>query len=229
MGGRNQLATVAMSPAGARGRQTSLSRERILEVALELLDRDGLDALSMRRLADQLGAGTMTLYGYFHDKGELLDAVADAALSEEPLPPLRGSWKSRLRLIAQHARRSVERHPALGAARLTRPMLSPGALRLTEAAAGILRRAGFDAADAARAYRLMFSYVVGFASFSPQGSAQDLTRAAHAAIARLSPDEYPVLTGMASAAADAMGGDEQFEYGLALILDGLEARLQGVR
>lgn len=211
--------------SAAREPRAELSRAAVARAALELLDRDGLDALSMRRLADELGVGTMTLYGYFRNKGELLDAVVDSAVSDADAPALRGGWKEQLRSHVLNARRSLQRHPSLVELRVRRPVLRPEALRFSETALGILRGAGFDVREGTAAFRLLFTYTFGFAALSPAGSTEDDRRAAQAALVALPPEEYPALTEAREEATRAMGGDEVFEYGLDRILDGLEARL----
>jgi AcrR family transcriptional regulator len=214
---------VSSGPRGHVGR--TLSRERIVRTALDMLDRDGIDELSMRRLAEALGVGTMTLYGYFRTKGELLDAVADSAAGEEALPPRRGSWRAQLRTLMRQVRRNVVRHPNLAALRMNRPLLSAGVLRVAERGYEILRAAGFDEAGAARGYRLLFTYTFGSALFSGPEPSEQLKREARAALVRLPPEEYPALTTAADAAVEALGGDAQFEFGLERLLDGLELLL----
>ena len=94
---------------------------------------------------------------------------------------------------------------------------------------GILLDAGFDKREAAQSYRLLFTYVVGFASLSPEQTADEARRQAAAAIAMLPPEAYPNLSQAAAEASAAMAGEEQFQYGLERILDGLEARLAALR
>src|SRR4051812_40369485 len=169
-----------------------LSSEQVAAAALELLDRDGLEALSMRRLAGELGVGTMTLYGYFRSKDELLDAVVDAAVAEREPFSFEGSWQDQIRRLMQSSRRNLARHPGLVKVRAERPVLRPEALRFAETGVTILRRAGFPGRDAARAFRLLFTYVFGYVSFSPDETAGDARRDARSAVAALPPDEYPM-------------------------------------
>jgi AcrR family transcriptional regulator len=204
-----------------------LTRERIADVALELIDRDGIEALSMRRLADELGVGTMTLYGYFRGKEELLDAVLDAAASDFAPETITGSWRERAAGIAREARHSLEQHPALVQLRFQRPIVRPGLMRMTEVSVGALVEAGLSKAEAARAFRVLFTYTFGFVAFSPTTTADETRREVRAGMAALPPDEYPTLASMVDEAADASTGDEQFDYGLELVLDGLEARIDG--
>jgi AcrR family transcriptional regulator len=206
-------------------RQRRLSREDLARAALEILDRDGVDALSMRRLAQILGVGTMTLYGHVRSKDELLDLVLDEASSGGRPAPRDGPWRDQLRQLMHGAHDNLNAHPGIVAIRMTRPIVRPDALRFGEHGMRILRSAGFDAEEAAQAFRLLFTYVFGYAGLSPRAAIEEARRQAAVAIAGLSPDEYPALTGAAAAFSAAMAGEEQFEYGLERILDGLECRL----
>lgn len=212
--------------ANTTAARARLSQEEVAAAALELLDRDGLGALSMRRLADELGVGTMTLYGYFRSKDELLDAVVDAAVADREPVALDGPWQEQLRRLMRATRRGLGRHPGLVKVRAERPVLRPEALRFAESGLTILRGAGFGRADAARSFRLLFTYVFGYVSFSPDESAADARRSSRVATAALPPDEYPTLADTAEQLADAMAGEETFDFGLERIIDGLEARLR---
>jgi AcrR family transcriptional regulator len=203
-----------------------LTRDRIAATALELLDRDGLDAFSMRRLADELGVGTMSIYTYFRGKEELLDAVMDSAGTDVAVAAFEGTWRERLIRGAQAVRDNLERHPALVEIRLRRPLLRPRQFNVTEQAVSSLIDAGLPPAEAARAFRVIFTHIFGFVAFSPTSKADDTRRELRVALASLAPDEYPTIASMVDHAVDAATGDDQFEYGLELILDGIEARMQ---
>ena len=208
-------------PVAAR----QLTRDRIAAAALELLDRDGLDAFSMRRLADELGVGTMSIYTYFRGKEELLDAVMDSAGTDIAVAAFEGDWRERLIRGAQAVRENLERHPALIEIRLRRPLLRPRQFTVTELAVKSLVDAGLPHSEAARAFRVIFTHIFGFVAFSPTAKADDARREMRVALASLPPDEYPTIASMVDDAVDAATGDEQFAYGLDLILDGIEARL----
>jgi hypothetical protein len=124
------------------------------------------------------------------------------------------------------SRRGLERHPGLVKVRAERPVLRPEALRFAEAGLTILRGAGFGRTEAAQAFRLFFTYVFGYVSFSPEHGAEDARRESRLAAAALPPDQYPALTDTAAELADAMAGDATFAYGLDRIIDGLEAQLR---
>jgi AcrR family transcriptional regulator len=212
-----------------RGPRPGLSRERVIEAASRFLDRHGLEALSMRRLGEELGVGTMTLYGYFRNKEELLDALVDATAEKIQIPRGRRGWRSKIRALMEEIRTTLSERPAGVLLRQRRPMWSPGALRVSEAGIQALREAGFSKADAARAYRSLFNYTFGFAAFTPPDVSSELRRKALATLAALPEDQYPAQTEAASELADAIGGEAQFHYGLDLLLDGLESKLSARR
>jgi AcrR family transcriptional regulator len=205
----------------------TLTTEDIAATALDLVDREGLDALSMRRLADELGVGTMTLYGYFRSKSDLLDALMDESTVGVRPPALEGPWRERIATLAKAMRRSLERHPALVQIRMQQALTRPRQFILTELVTTALLEAGLERAEAARAFRVLFTYVFGYVAFSPSATADTARRVVRLSLAALPPDEYPLISSMADEAAAAAAGDEQFEYGLELILDGIAARAAG--
>jgi AcrR family transcriptional regulator len=204
-----------------------LSREYILEEALKLLDRDGLDAFSMRRLGNEMGIGTMTLYGYFPNRDALLDGIIDASASKLVTTKASGSWKERLRELMLSLRRALTQHPAIAELRRSRPLISPGALEVTETAMRILRQAGFSKAEAARTYRVLYIFAFGFAGYGP-GARSEETETLEA-LSGLPADTYPVLADCAGEAAASMADETVFELGLDYLLDGLEKAVTGSR
>jgi AcrR family transcriptional regulator len=135
----------------------ALSRNRIVEAALAVVEREGWDALSMRRLAQELDVWPMAVYRYFQDKEALIEGLADAAAERVELPTGRGSWRTRMRSLLTSAR-----------AALRRPSGAPGAAarasgeRLSDAGLELLAEAGLSGREAARAWRALFGYAVGF-------------------------------------------------------------------
>lgn len=190
-----------------------------------MADRDGVDQLSMRRLATALGAGTMTLYGHFNSKEELLDAALDAAAAEKDLPHFEGSWRDQLGQLVEHAHALHRRHPSVVDIWTRQPVLGRVGLRWPEAGLRILETAGFAPEEAVVAFRLLANYTWGFALFGRprSGSGRDSTSAT---LERLSPETFPRLQNAAHLFAGAMGSEESFLYGLGRILDGLEAKLE---
>lgn len=214
---------VALAAPGSR---LGLSREGIVDAARALLDREGLDAFSMRRLAGELGVGTMTVYGYFAGKDQLLDAVVDSGASRIASARARGSWKTRLRRLMLDLRQSLIDHPGIVELRLKRPLVSPGALELTEAGLRILLDAGFSKRDASRAYRMLFVYTFGFSAFGPGRGAERERAETLDALRALPADRYPTIADCVDEASAAMADQTLFETGLNWMLEGLEASLE---
>jgi AcrR family transcriptional regulator len=185
-------------------RKSQLSRERILAAAGALVEQEGLEGLSMRRLAQELDVWPMSVYRYFRDKDELVDAVAASSAQAFELPSRRGSWRTQMTQLLRGARERLAADPAGLAGRLPRTFFEPGALRLSEAGMAILVGAGFSEREAARAWRTLWSYTFGFATFTV------------APVAWLPDAEYPAL-------AEVFADDEQFERGLEQLLDSLAA------
>jgi TetR/AcrR family transcriptional regulator, tetracycline repressor protein len=202
----------------SQAQPSGLSRERILEVALELAAAEGVDALSMRRLAQELDVWPMSVYRYFQDKDALLDAMAADLIQQLPEPEPSGDWRERMHGLLGEAARSLADAPGL-ATRLPRAFLAEGALRLPETGIAILLDAGFDPAAAASAWRALWSYTFGFATFGVESA-----RAVRAAVAGLHEDEYPALAEAGGALAEALASRDEFAAGLDRLLDGLEAR-----
>jgi AcrR family transcriptional regulator len=213
----------------ATRKRNSLSRDLIADTALDLVDREGVEALTMRRLARALDVGTMTLYEYFRDKDELLDHAFDRAARSYDLSPGEGEWRPRLRELITTIWRSLSEHPSAVQIRSRRPILNPGALRACEAGMTILRDAGFGTREAAGAWRLLFTYVFGYAAFSSYEPSAELKAEWREELGALPPDQYPITSGAAGELVNWMAGREPFERGLELILDGLESRLAGRR
>jgi len=227
-----RLSVLASKEAPAQRSRNGLSRERIVATALELADTAGAGALTMRRLATELGVGVMTLYGYFRNKREVLDAMLDAMTGQVDAPDPDGDWRVEMRKLARSMREVFRTYP--GVIRLTGagPIPSRGSIDAAERALRILERAGFDAQGAARAYGLLVTYTLGFSSIAvPRAihaeAAEESRRVWQATIAALPPRDYASVR---SAARDIAwwDADEQFEWGLGALLAGLEAQL-GVR
>lgn len=138
-----------------------LSRLRILETALALVKSDGLDALSMRRLAQALDVWPMSLYRYFHDKDALVAAVADAAAENIAPPTGDAPWPEQMRELLGQARAIFESHPGS-----LRPQDDgPAAARVRNAGLAILKRAGITGAEAESAWQTLLAYTAGAAGF----------------------------------------------------------------
>ncbi|MEV8639416.1 TetR/AcrR family transcriptional regulator [Streptosporangium sp. NPDC051023] len=204
-----------------------LSKQRVVVEAIRLADREGVDGLSMRRLAGTLGAGAMSLYHYVASKEELLDAMVDIVFEEIELPPEGTDWQSAMRRRAVSARQVLVRHPWANGLMESRTSPGPANLRHHEAVTACLRQAGFSVLMATHANWLLDSYVYGFAlqeaslPFDTADEFADVIEDAY--LSQLPPDEFPYLNESAAALV-AAGFDpaEEFVFGLDLILTALE-------
>ena len=172
----------------------------------------------MRRLAQELDVWPMSVYRYFQDKDALLDAMAADLIEQPPELSSGAAWRERIHALLDPVVRRLAESPGL-AARLPRAFLGERALRLPEAGMAILLDAGFDGGEAASAWRALWSYTFGFATF---GIGEP--RAVRAAVAGLDEDDYPALAGASDALADALASREEFTAGLDGLLDGLALR-----
>jgi AcrR family transcriptional regulator len=214
-------------------RPSVLSRERVLSAAVALLDREGLAALSMRRLGEELGVEAMSLYRYVDSKAALLDGVVEAILGELDVgvgvgerAPARGHarWVEPLRARARALLAVLKRHPRALPLFATRPAVTPASIAHVEDALAVLRGAGFDVVDAVRAMQTVIAYVIGHALSSyAEGAPDEASRPAYGA---LNAEEFPCVI-EASAELARWDHDAEFEYGLDAVLRGLAARQRG--
>jgi AcrR family transcriptional regulator len=207
--------------------QNRLSKDRILETALTIAGSEGVDALSMRRLAQALDVWPMSLYGYFADKDALLDAMAAQTTARVTRPDARETWQDQLRALLRDAQEQIASSPGV-ASRIPNAFLEAEPLRLSEAALSILGEAGFRPREAASAWRALWTYTYGFATFRLAPTQQEAARRVRAATAALPEEEYPALAEAGSDLAQAFARDEEFDAGLDRLLDGLAARLTAV-
>ena len=209
------------------GAEAGLSKRRVAVEAIRLADREGVDGLSMRRLAGALGKGAMSLYHYVANKEELLDAMVDLLFEEIELPHEDLDWREAMRRRSLSAREVLARHPwAIG---LLESRTSPGPanLRHHEAVIACLRRAGFSVVTATHANWLIDSCVYGYAlqeaslPFDTADELAELTEDVY--LPQLPPEEFPYLSESA-AALIGTGYDpaEEFVFGLDLVLAALE-------
>jgi AcrR family transcriptional regulator len=204
-----------------------LNKQRVLRAAVALADRHGVGSLSMRKLAQELGVEAMSLYHHVANKGDILDGIVDVVFSEIDLPSGEGDWKAAIRQRAISAREALLRHPWATGLMESRSTPGPATLRHHDSVLGILRGAGFSIELAAHAFSVLDSYIYGFAlqeASLPFKSSEELAAVAETILGHLSADEYPHFTEMAVEHALQPGYDygNEYEFGLDLILDGLE-------
>jgi AcrR family transcriptional regulator len=220
--------TVAARERRQVASDAGLSRQRVVVEAVRLADREGVDGLSMRRLAGALGAGAMSLYHYVASKEQLLDAMIDVVFEEIELPPEETDWQSAMRRRAVSARDVLARHPWAIGLMESRTSPGPANLRHREAVTACLRRAGFSVVTATHANWLLDSYVYGFAlqeATLPFDTADELADMAEEVfLPQIPPDEFPYLNESAAVlVADGYDPAEEFTFGLDLVLAALES------
>lgn len=210
-----------------------LSSDALIDAALRIADAEGLEALSMRRLASEFDVAVMTLYGCFASKEELLDRMADTVLEKLEFPVVAsGDWSVQVRSIMHSYRNLLLTHPSIVRLATTRRVVTRSQARSIEATVALLRTAGFDGPAAVRGYAALFTYTVGFVAYEiPRTRAQSEDE-------QLAEQDEVVTTlkalamkytfpHVAELAEDLyeMAHPDTFEYGLDRLLDGLKAEL----
>lgn len=211
-------------------RRIPLSRDRLLRAALALVDEGGMEALTMRRLGQSLGVEAMALYRHVANKDEIVDGLVDLVIEEVGHPSNDIDWKTAMRERAISLRAGLTRHPWAVGLMESRPNPGRATLRHHDAVIGNLRAAGFDMAMAAHAYALLDAYIYGFAMTHialpfDTGTPGEVADVAEAMLRAFPVNEFPNLAAFISERAMQPGGydyGDEFEYGLDLILDGLE-------
>lgn len=221
--------TARTSPSSTR--REPLNRERVLRAAVDLADREGIDALSMRRLGQELGVEAMSLYNHVGGKEDLLDGMVDAILGEIEPAPEAGPWKQQVRDRIQSARRTMLRHPWASAVIVSRTQPSPVVMRYMDTMGGILRRGGFSVDLMHHAFHALGSRVLGFSQelYDDSSGPAAVDQMPPAMVAQMA-KEFPYITEIVQQVAHdeasvvGTGCDDrwEFEFALDLLLDGLE-------
>jgi AcrR family transcriptional regulator len=203
-----------------------LTRATVLDEAMSVLDEEGLDALTMRHLAERLGVVPMAIYRHVSNKDDLIDALLDLAVSQVPLPDPALDWRTGLRALAVAMRGTMLSHPGVVAPLVTRPSLGAHALAIGEYGLAVMREAGFGAEDAQRGPNAVLTYTIGFvalevprrrAGFAADGSAAP---GLDVPFESLDDGTFPHTKAIRPLTAELVS-DAQFSYGLERVLDGI--------
>lgn len=207
--------------------KSTLNRAKVLTAAIELADEIGIESLTIRRLADRLGVGAMTIYHHVPSKEEIVDGMIEIVFAEIEKPPPGVDWKTAMRRRCISAREVLRRHP--WAAPLMESRTSPGPVNLShhDAVIGTLRSGGLSIQMTAHAYAILDSFIYGFAfeeSVLPASGGEGFAEIAEQIAAHFPSDEYPHLAELTFEHVLKPGYDfgDSFEFGLDLILEGLE-------
>ena len=209
----------------SKRRRAPLSRERVLRAALKMADEGGLEALSMRKLAQQLGVEAMSLYNHVESKDDIVGGMLDLVANEMELPPEGPDWKAALRQSAISSHQVLMRHRWTTGLWMSPREVSPTRLRGGDAVLRTLREAGFSEDLTYHAFHVLQAHVLGFTLYlqSLSFDAAQLEKLAANFLREFPADEYPYLAEHIRQHAEP--SDERhgtFEFGLDLVLDGLE-------
>ena len=204
-----------------------LTRDLVMKKALEVADHEGIDALTMRRLAQELGVEAMSLYHHVANKDQLLDGLIDLVFAEIELPSRQEHWKTALRSRSISAYKALVRHPWSVGLMESRTAPGPATLRHHETVLACLRNGGFSLAATAHAYSLLDSYIYGFALQEinlPFNTSDEAAPVADSMMTQMPMSEFPYMIEMAMEHVLKPGYAYSDEYaiGLEIILDGLE-------
>jgi len=210
----------------AQQRRPPLTRERILDAALELVDNDGLQALSMRRLGAELGVEAMSIYHHVPSKAALFDGMVERiwsqALASAPDYADRTDWEGYVRSAARSMRGVLRAHPNSLALVSTRPVATPDALKVVDHVVGVLVRAGFDGSEAVMFMQALATFVIGQALAEVgQSPVEPAAADAESLMERFRAIDPADLPNLIPVLADyEYDADAEFEFGLDLVIAG---------
>ncbi|ORA09024.1 TetR/AcrR family transcriptional regulator C-terminal domain-containing protein [Mycobacterium asiaticum] len=216
-------------------RRVALTRERVLQAALQIVDTEGVEALSMRRLAQAVDREAMSLYRYAENKAALLDGIVELVLSELAIDAGAADWRAELCELARNFRRLALAHPNVVPLLVTRPLATPlglrppGLLRPLEDFLELLVSAGFTAPQALHAYRLFFGFLNGHILDELQEvveNPEETDYLLRLGLHRLPLSQFPKIRAVASELAH-YDGAAHLDQGVNMMIAGLQAHFQG--
>ena len=217
---------MATDTGSSAERRAPLSRERVLHAAVALADRNGIESLTMRKLGQELGVEAMSLYNHVAGKDDLLDGIVDLVLNDVDVPPGGTPWKTAMRHRAISAHAVLLVHPWAAILIMSRFNIGPGMTRYLDATLGRLREGGFTIVGALDAWNTLDSHLYGFTlqELNLPFEVEEASQVSADVLGQLPADQFPHLVEVITQIMQT-GRDEDFEFGLDLILDGLERRL----
>ncbi|MGI5273451.1 TetR/AcrR family transcriptional regulator [Nonomuraea sp. CA-218870] len=225
----------------ARGPRPAFSRSQLTEAAVRVADAEGLDAISMRRLATEIGSGTMSLYRYVSGKDEVIDLMVDA-VAMEFLPPdvPSGDWRADLRALAVRTRQATHRHPWMARVTATRQSAGPNGVRALDRSLAMVDGLGLSVDAMLTVVGAVIAYVNGYVAAelgelearrrTGLDVQQWMARQAPYITTLVESGDYPLFARVVSESGrELMDPDERFGYGLDRLLDGIAATLPPAR
>jgi AcrR family transcriptional regulator len=232
--------SVWLRPSRERGgQQPTLSREQIVRTAVEMLDAEGIEGLSMRKLGTRLGAGATSLYWYVAHKDELLELAVDEVFGEVYVPEVGDtSWRVGASVLCSGMRATLIRHPWVLGQLGARPNMGPNAMRMGDRTVALFVAAGFSGMEVSHAGSMLMSHAIGSAtaaaaaanlvreSGEPLEAMLETLRPRLDVIARDHPDYRKWWNEVSSDMKPTNVFEEGFQFGLERILDGLDLWLR---
>jgi AcrR family transcriptional regulator len=208
-------------------KRSTLNRSKVLEAAIELADQIGIEALTIRNLANKLGVGAMTIYHHVPSRDAIVDGMVEIVFDKIEKPSADDDWKTAMRRRCISAREVLNQHK--WAAPLMDSRMSPGPANLShhDAVIGCMRKGGLSIQMTAHAYAILDSFVYGFAfeeAVLPSGGGEGITEVAEQIAAHFPSGEYPHLAELTfeHVLQPVYDFGDSFEFGLDLIIEGLE-------
>jgi AcrR family transcriptional regulator len=208
-----------------------LTKERIVDAAMRVMDAEGLEAVTMRRIGRELGVEAMSLYNHVEDKDDILNGVTERVMTGFDYPPFTGDWLDDARAMAREWRRLLGLHPSVCQllAERHKPLEGLASFRAMDAALGLLRRAGLSDRDAAQAFNALGSYILGYVTMEQGlmlGNDEAHAKQHDLAMDALQGSGLDNVVACLPHFADC-NTDQQFDFGLDLILRGVRAGVAG--
>jgi len=208
-------------------RRQPVTRARVIEAALRIMDAEGLDAVTMRHIGRELGVEAMSLYNHVRDKDDILESITEMVMNEFEFPASTGDWAEDARAMSREWRRLLGLHPSICQLLADRhkPLEGLATYRAMDAALGVLRRGDLSTRQAAQAFNALGGYIMGFVIMEQGlmlGTDADHARQHELAIEALQGSGLPNVLACFPHFADC-STDEQFDFGLDLLIRGLEA------
>jgi AcrR family transcriptional regulator len=221
----------AASQTMQTSRRTPLTQERIVDAALRVMDAEGLEAVTMRRIGRELGVEAMSLYNHVEDKDDILNGVTERVMTEFEYPPFSGDWLEDARAMAREWRRLLGLHPSVCQllAERHKPLEGLASYRAMDAALGLLRSAGLSDRGAAQAFNALGSYILGYVTMEQGlmlGNDEENARQHDMAMDALQGSGLDNVVACLPHFAEC-NPDQQFEFGLDLIFRGIRAGVAG--
>ena len=208
-----------------RGSQPALDAERIVDAGLAIVDAEGVEALSLRRLADDLGVTPMAIYWHVADKAELLDRIGERVLETIEIPPARGDWRRQLRDVHEAMLHPLLEHPNAVELMVGRARYGPAGVTLFERILSILLAAGLSPEQAFDAYQSLYLFQLGFITTSRRSPEfREAQRQGVLYLFALDPERFPSIASVAPVIG-RRSLEEQYAIGLATVIDGIAASL----